>query len=97
MDILTQFSPITPQSGLIGFITFTIENLVVLSGIAVFQKRNYNNNNNRFRLSYPTRKTGGNTYKVFYPHNHNFAKELEKKANNEINKYLEGWNDHVSN
>lgn len=97
MEIETNFTPITPKSGLVGFITFILDGILTISGIAAYKRRKMTNDKPPYRLTYPTRKSGGNEYKITYPNNTKFSNLLENKANDEIKKYFEGWSKYDEN
>lgn len=66
---------IKSHTGLIGFASLVIDNDLFVSGIGIHQKLN----GTGYRLTYPTRKAGTQTFNIFHPINRTAGKALEDK------------------
>ena len=67
---------VRPQCGLIGFASFIIAKTFYVSGVAIHKKRD----GSGYRLTYPTRKSGEQTYYLCHP----VTKEASKAAEDAI-------------
>ena len=65
---------IKPQHGLIGFASMILDDAIYISGIAIHQKLN----GNGYRLTYPTRKSGGQGFDIFHPINKDASAAIER-------------------
>lgn len=72
---------IKPHNGLIGFASLVIENGLFVSGIGIHQKLN----GTGYRLTYPTRKAGTQTFDIFHPINRTAGKAIEGKILEKLN------------
>ncbi|MCB9983640.1 MAG: septation protein SpoVG family protein [Rhodospirillales bacterium] len=64
---------ITPQGGLIGFASFVLHSTFYVSGVAIHEKRDGSGH----RLTYPTRKSGGQVFNICHPTNRQASKAVE--------------------
>lgn len=64
---------ITPYGGIIGFASFVWDETFYMSGIAIHEKRD----GSGYRITYPTRKSNGQTFNIFHPLNRQTSKAIE--------------------
>lgn len=87
------FSPINPQSGLIGFASvnlfFNSDESVYIGSIGVYTNRNKGG----YRLTYPTRKSHGKQITLAKPQNPKLAKKIKDAIIKEVQKYYLGDED----
>lgn len=84
-----QIVPIKPINGLIGFVSFVLNNSFYVGSIGIYTRPN-----GGYRLTYPTRKTGNNSVNIFYPINKEIAEEIEKVIINEFEKVTKMYDRH---
>lgn len=70
-----QIVPIKPQSGLVAFVSFVLDNKLYLGSIGIITRLN-----GGYRLVYPTKPVGSKNLNVFYPINKAFAQQIEKEV-----------------
>ncbi len=83
-----QFVPIKPVNGLVGFVSFVLNDCLYLGSIGVMTKMP-----NGYRLVYQTRNTSGNSINVFHPINKEFAVMVELQVLPSIEEVLNQTND----
>lgn len=77
---------IKPKNGLIGFASLVIGNALFISGIGIHRKLN----GTGYRLTYPTRKTGSQTFDIFHPINRMAGKAMEDAILKKLNDVMNG-------
>lgn len=70
-----QIVPIKPQSGLVAFASFVLDNSLYLGSIGIITKPE-----GGYRLVYPTKKLGLRSLNLFHPINKQFAESIEKEV-----------------
>ncbi len=70
-----QIVPIKPLNGLIGFVSFVLNNNLYLGSIGIMSRPE-----GGYRLLYPTKKIGIKSINIFHPINKEFAKSIEKEV-----------------
>lgn len=73
-----------PKDGLIGFASLVVNDDLYLSGIAIHRKLN----GAGYRLTYPTRKSGEQSFEVFYPINRTAGQQIENAILSHLNDVL---------
>ena len=76
-----EITPIKPMEGLVAFATCVINDWFYLSSIGIFTRLE-----GGYRLTYPTKKTGGKSISIFHPINREIGNIIESEI---INKYEE--------
>ncbi len=61
------------RSGLIAFASLVLNDAVYVSGIAIHEKLDQTG----YRLTYPTRKSGGQIFNIYHPINKQASKAIE--------------------
>jgi DNA-binding cell septation regulator SpoVG len=79
-----QIVPIKPNNGLIGFVSFVLNNSLYLGSIGIYTRPQ-----GGYRLTYPTKATGTRNINIFHPINKEFAETIEKAV---IKKFEEVMN-----
>lgn len=64
---------VNQQGGLIGFASFKLYGVFYVSGVAVHEKMDESG----YRLTYPTRKSGGQVFNICHPINRQASKAIE--------------------
>lgn len=64
---------VNQQGGLIGFASFKLYSAFYVSGVAVHEKMD----GSGYRLTYPTRKSGGQVFNICHPINRQAIKAIE--------------------
>lgn len=82
------FVPIKPVNGLVGFVSFVLDENLYLGSIGVVTRVP-----SGYRLVYPTRNTNGNSINVFHPINKEFAVKVELQVLPRIEEVLNQTND----
>ena len=75
-----QFIPVKPKNGLLGFVSFVIDEKLWLGSIAVFTKID----GSGYRLVYPTKKVGERTINIFHPINQEAGKAIEEVVTKKV-------------
>ena len=75
-----QFIPVKPKNGLLGFVSFVIDEKLWLGSIAVFTKID----GSGYRLVYPTKKVGERTINIFHPINQEIGKAIEEAVTKKV-------------
>lgn len=70
-----QIIPIKPQSGLVAFASFVLNDNLYLGSIGIMTRPE-----GGYRLVYPTKKIGIRNINIFHPINKNFAETIEKEV-----------------
>lgn len=70
-----QIIPIKPQNGLVGFVSFVLDQSIYLGSIGIFTRPE-----GGYRLVYPSKKVGFKNINIFYPINKSFAEIIEKEV-----------------
>lgn len=73
-----------PKNGLIGFASFVVNEEIYLSGVAIHKKLNADG----YRLTYPIRKSGEQSFEVFYPINRMAGQQIESAILSRLNDVL---------
>lgn len=68
-----QIVPIKPNNGLVGFVSFVLNDDLYLGSIGIFTRPE-----GGYRLTYPTKKVGNRDINIFHPINKEFAEAIEK-------------------
>lgn len=68
-----QITPIRPRDGLVGFASFVLNDCLYCGSIGIYTRPE-----GSYRLTYPTRKTSGGSFNIFYPINKQVATEIEQ-------------------
>lgn len=76
-----QFVPIKPKNGLLGFVSFVIDEKLWLGSVAVFTKID----GSGYRLSYPSKKIGEKNINLFYPITKEVGKTIEEAVTKKVN------------
>lgn len=79
-----QLNLIKPKDGLIGFAALVINGDLYLSGIGIHQKLA----GDGYRLTYPTRKSGNQSFEVFHPINRSAGQKIEAAIYSRLNDVL---------
>lgn len=79
-----QIIPIKPVNGLVGFVSFVLNDELYLGSIGVITRLD-----GSYRLLYPTKKTGGRDINIFHPINKTLAQSIENQI---IKKFEEVMN-----
>ncbi|OGZ24022.1 MAG: hypothetical protein A3I85_02280 [Candidatus Nealsonbacteria bacterium RIFCSPLOWO2_02_FULL_38_63] len=67
-----QFYPVKPKDGLLGFVSFVVDDKFWMGSIAVFTRLE-----GGYRLVYPTRKVGSQNINIFHPINRDASLQVE--------------------
>jgi stage V sporulation protein G len=67
-----QFFPVKPKDGLLGFVSFVVDDKFWMGSIAIFTRLE-----GGYRLVYPTRKVGGQNINIFHPINRDVSLQVE--------------------
>lgn len=67
-----QFYPVKPQDGLLGFVSFVLDDKFWMGSVAVFTRKD-----GGYRLVYPTRKVAGQNINIFHPINQAVGQQVE--------------------
>lgn len=70
-----QIVPIKPESGLVAFASFVLDNSLYLGSIGIATRLQ-----GGYRLIYPTKRTGNKDMNIFHPINKAFAQVVEKEV-----------------
>lgn len=68
-------TPIKPQNGLVGFVSFILNESLYLGSIGIITRPQ-----GGYRLVYPTKKVGTRDMNIFHPINKGFAQEIERSV-----------------
>ena len=68
-----QITPIKPNSGLVAFASFVLDNQLYLGSIGIVTRPE-----GGYRLVYPTKKVAERNINLFHPLNRKFADEIER-------------------
>lgn len=74
-----QFYPVKPQDGLLGFVSFVLDDKFWMGSVAVFSRRE-----GGYRLVYPTRKVAGQNVNVFHPINRDIGLLVEQAVSEKV-------------
>ena len=69
------------EKGLVGFVSFVIDDCLYLGEIAIFTRLNQNS----YRLVFPEKRKGDRLIPYFYPLTSEFYFQLEKAVNKKFN------------
>lgn len=83
-----QITPIKPKDGLVGFASIVLENSIYLGFIGVYTRID----GLGYRLTYPTKKIGGNSINIYHPINKETSKFIEQEI---IKKLKETFNNQI--
>ncbi len=78
-----QFYPVKPKDGLLGFVSFVLDDKFWMGSVAVFSRPD-----GRYRLVYPTRKVGGQNINIFHPINQKAGQEVETAVSEKVAELL---------
>lgn len=74
-----QFYPVKPKDGLLGFVSFVVDNKFWMGSVAVFSRKN-----GGYRLVYPTRKVGDQNINIFHPINQDIGSWVETAISEKV-------------
>lgn len=80
-----QFVPINPQNGLVGFVSFVLDEKYFVGSIAVYTRLN----GIGYRLVYPAKKVGEKNINTFRPIDPLVGKEIEDKVSGKVYEIFE--------
>ncbi len=75
-----QFVPIKPNDGLVGFVSFVLDNRYYVGSVAVYTRPN----GIGYRLVYPAKKVGDRNINTFHPIDPLAGKEIEDKVSAKV-------------
>jgi len=75
-----QFVPVKLLNGLVGFVSFVLDNKYYVGSIAVYTRPN----GIGYRLVYPTKKIGDKNIQTFYPIDPKVGKVIEDKVSGKV-------------
>lgn len=78
-----QFYPVKPKDGLLGFVSFVLDDKFWMGSVAVFSRTD-----GRYRLVYPTRKVGGQNINIFHPITQKAGQEVETAVSEKVAELL---------
>lgn len=81
-----QIIPVKPKNGLVGFVSFVLNDVLYLGSIAIMTKLK-----GGYRLVYPTKKFKEKNINIFHPINKDFALEIEKKVIEEFENLMKKY------
>jgi len=73
---------VVPKEGLVGFVSFVLDDCLYLGNIAIFSRLNQTT----YRLVFPEKKVKDKVISLFHPVNSDFYFKLEEIINKEFNK-----------
>jgi len=79
-----QIVPIKPKDGLVGFVSFVLNENLYLGSIGINTRPK-----GGYRLTYPTKMVGNRNINIFHPINKEFASQIETEI---INRFEEVMN-----
>ena len=71
---------IIPKNGLVGFVSFVMDDCLFIGNIAIFNRLNQTT----FRLVFPEKKIGDKNIQILYPVSSDLYFKLEQIVNNEM-------------
>ena len=74
-----QFYPIKPKDGLLGFVSFVVDEKFWVGSVAVYTRQN-----GGYRLVYPTKKIGSQNLPIIHPINHEAGSAVETAINEKV-------------
>ncbi len=78
-----QIIPVKPKNGLVAFASFVLNESLFVSSIAVYTRLN---NQNLYRLVYPSKIVGSKETSILYPINKEVGSYIENVVTKELNK-----------
>lgn len=80
-----QVIPVKPRDGLIGFVSFVLDERYYVGSVAIYTRLN----NFGYRLVYPTKKVGENNLNIFYPINSEIGQAIECSVTKKVNEIFD--------
>ena len=74
--------PVKPKNGLIGFVSFLLEEKYYVSSVAIYTRLD---GSGGYRLVYPTKKVGEKNLNIFHPINQEIGGMIEQEVIKKIN------------
>ena len=78
-----QFYPVKPKDGLLGFVSFVLDDKFWMGSIAVFSRRD-----GGYRLVYPTRKVTNQNINIFHPIDQAVGRQVETAISEKVAKII---------
>ena len=78
-----QFYPIKPKDGLLGFVSFVLDDKFWMGSVAVFSRRD-----GGYRLVYPTRKVADQNINIFHPIDQVVGRQVETAISEKVAKII---------
>jgi len=86
MDITKiKIRKVLPKEGLVGFVSFVLDNCLYLGNVAIFSRLN----KDTYRLVFPEKKINDKAISLFHPVTNDFYFKLEKIVNEEFEKIVD--------
>ena len=79
-----QFVPLKPRDGLVGFVSFVLDNRYYVGSIAVYTRLN----GIGYRLVYPAKKVGERNFNTFNPIDPAIGQSIEEKVSAKVYEIL---------
>jgi len=76
-----QVIPVKPKNGLIGFVSFVLDEKYYVSSVAIYTRLD----GSGYRLVYPTKLVGIKNVNIFHPINNEVGKVIDEAVTNKIN------------
>ena len=76
-----QFYPVKPKDGLLGFVSFVLDEKFWMGSVAVFSRRD-----GGYRLVYPTRKVANQNINIFHPIDPAIGRQVETAVSEKVAK-----------
>lgn len=77
-----QVIPVKPKDGLIGFVSFILEEKYYVGSVAIYTRLDGSGH----RLVYPAKKVGERNINIFHPINSDVGRKIEEAVNEKLNK-----------
>ena len=78
-----QFYPVKPKDGLLGFVSFVLDDKFWMGSVAVFSRRD-----GGYRLVYPTRKVTNQNINIFHPIDQAVGRQVETAISEKVAKII---------
>lgn len=83
-----QILPVKAQDGLVGFVSFVIDNAFFIGSVGIYTKLN----GDGYRLTYPTRKRLDGNLKICHPINKEIATAIEEAVTHKFETVMKRLN-----
>ena len=80
-----QVIPVKPRDGLIGFVSFVLDEKYYVSSVAIYTRLD----GSGYRLTYPAKKIGDRNINIFHPINREVGEAIDKAVIKKVNEIFD--------